>query len=244
MLDASLVIPYYIIPPHPALVYTSETFCKWFIVSTFVVELLIGPLQIVNSQTRWYKIHHVFVIFEVDITESLDVFCGRPQHVCTPHLLVWKVQANDIPCNMFWKIPALLEDSALIHYIHHKCNDPICNTKTTVQHKKFEHRKERLVHTNHEYNSYSKLHVLLWAKMYRSVLSLENLWLTKNLANPTADYISLISKRMWFVPNIHKSSGNIIVPLHLYLVMNIDPRWVELIRHVFVLCLLHMTHMY
>ena len=79
--------------------------------------------------------------------------------------------------------------------LHHKCNNPICNTKTTAHHNRFALIKERLLHLKHNSNGSSNLQVNLWVQLFRSILLLYNICPPKNQGKPTADYMLLIYQR-------------------------------------------------
>ena len=177
-----------------------------FTIPTFVVTLSIAPLHLVKSHPRYHNRHHVVRIFEAEDTECITVLCGRLQHVYIPHLIVWNMSANEIPWNILWPIPSLLDESNGIHSLCHKCNNPIWNTKNTVHQNRFACRKERLAHPKHESNTSSKLRLLILAQLWRSILPLDNLWPPKIEISPQQILCRSLSRGCCFRPT-HMNPG-------------------------------------
>ena len=175
-----------------------EHFHLGLTIPTFVFALHIGPLQLIKSHPWCHNIHCVVSFFEAEDTEWLTVFCGSLQRVYILYPIFRKIPVDEIPWNIFWPIPVLLDDNASIHSLRREWNNPICNTKTTFHRNKFAHRKERLVYPKHDSNGSSKLRVKLWSQLFWSILPLNNMCPPQNRGKPTKYCMALISKRIFF----------------------------------------------
>ena len=140
---------------------------------------------------------------------------------------------GEIPWNNFQPISALLYESAGLHSLCRKCDNPIWNTKNNVRHYIFSCIKERLTHPKHYSTSSSKLGIQLWDQLFWSVLSLDNMCPPRNICNSTADFMAPISKRMLFSPGTHESRVKFIVLSQHVLTRHIDRILVELVCHIF-----------
>ena len=149
-------------------------------------------------------------------------------------LLVHKMPVNEIPWSTFRPIPTIIDERNGINFLSCECKNTISNKKT-VHNNSFARRQQRLTHPKHDSNVSLKLQVKLWNQLFRSILTLNNLCPPQNRGKLISDFTALITKWMWFLPDTHEPGGRVIVTFHYSLIRHIDPRWVELVCHIFFL---------
>ena len=220
-----------------------EHFHQVLTIPTFVVALRIGPLQISKSHPRCHIIHHVVRIFEVEDMEWLTSSVEASDMSTPPTSLSENFRLTRSPWTLFGQYRRSYER---------------INSHTTFS------ASETIPFATQKPLSITKYLLVEKIGSYIWSTSPTVIPIYKCNFGPSCDGLSSSpticslhkievrpQKIVWrsftkwcgFRPKHMNPGGGLILIPHHALVNNIDPRWVELVRHVFVPFLLHPPHM-